>query len=59
MCVDLRKGVGYLEQRIIFCYVHHKILLNKGSIINFRVVKMDILGPSCGCFKFIKCIDIT
>ena len=49
---------GNLKQKIILSYVQHKILLNKGSVINFKVVKMDSLGPSDGHLKFMKCIDI-
>ena len=39
-------------------YVHRKILLQKDSIIHFKVVKTEILGLSYGCLMFTKCIDI-
>ena len=38
------------------CYVNHKTL-HKGSIINFKVEKKGILGPSYGRLKFIRCIN--
>ena len=55
-------GFDNSEQKIILSYVHQKIPLHKGSTINFKAVKKDILGPSYGCLKFTKytctCIDI-
>ena len=50
MRVELGKGVT-LEQKII--YVCHEILINKGSVINF---KMNLLEPSYGYLMFTKCI---
>ena len=48
---------GDLEQKDIFTYVDHEICLNKGFLTNFKVVKMDIQGPSYGRLNFTKCID--
>ena len=41
-----KKGVTWSEKSFL-------ILLDKGYVINFKVVKTDILGPSYGCLKFI------
>ena len=55
MRVDLRKGVTW-SRKSFLSYVHNNIVLNKGSIINFKVVKTDILRPSYGHLNYTKCI---
>lgn len=42
----------------MWSFVYHKIHIHKGSIMNFKVEKKDILGRCYGRLKFTSCIDI-
>ena len=57
MWADLREGVTW-SRKSFLSYVDLKILLNKGFLTNFKVVKKDILGPTYWRWKFSKCTDI-
>ena len=45
--------VGGSEAVPDMSYVYHQIILDKVSIINFEVVKVDTLVPSYGQLNFI------
>lgn len=49
----MRKGVTWSSKLFLF-FEQHKILLNDCSIMNFKVVRTDILEPNYGHLKYTK-----